>query len=334
MDMRSIHTKLTFMKRVNLNAVDLNLFKVLNALHEERSVTKAAKSLGLSQPAVSHALNRLRALLDDELFVRTPTEMRPTTRCQAIVQQVTLGMEKMVDALQEPDDFNPAKVSAVVKIIMSDLLAGLIPSLLMPTIVNKAPNVEFRILPSWGLVREITEMTIQEDLDSGAADLAFSWTYDVPKRFSFLKLGDVDYVCVGSSTNANFTEGLSEDYYRSAPHISTTTNYSGSTRLDREIAATGQKRNVRLRLPHYSASMHVASQTEMIATIPRLLAPVARDMYRLQVAELPIRSPVRSIVQVWHKTNDNHPVHKWARELTAECFANLQLAGHPRGDVA
>ncbi|MEQ8655816.1 MAG: LysR family transcriptional regulator [Hyphomicrobiales bacterium] len=314
------------MNRTNLNAVDLNLFKVLQALHEERSVTKAAKSLGLSQPAVSHALNRLRSLLADELFVRTPTEMRPTARCQSIVQQVALGMETLIDALREPVPFDPSEVSAVVKIIMSDLLTGLMPSVFMPIIVNKAPNIDFRILPAWGLVKGVTELTIHDDLDSGSADLAFSWNYEVPSRFSSKKLGDVDYVCVGSASNAGFTTPLSVDFYQTAPHISTTTYYSGVTRFEREIAATGHTRNVRLRLPHYSTSMHVASKTDMITSIPRILAPVAVEMYGLRVAELPIPSPVRSILQVWHKANDSHPVHAWARELTAECYVELDLA--------
>ncbi|MEM9999241.1 MAG: LysR family transcriptional regulator [Pseudomonadota bacterium] len=313
------------MSRKNLNAVDLNLFKVLHALHEERSVTKAAKSLGLSQPAVSHALNRLRALLGDELFIRTPSEMRPTARCEFIVQRVSYGIGTLVDALQEPADFEPSGVSAVIKLIMSDLLTGLVPSLLMPTVIKQAPNIEFRILPTWGLVREITQLTIQDDLESGAADLAVAWDYEVPKRFSSAKLCDFDYVVAVSPTNKTVGAALTEDTFQTAPHISTTTYHSGLTRLDRDFEAAGYERNVRLRLPHYSASLHVAAATDMITTIPRLLAPVARDMYGLRILELPVPSPTRSIAQIWHKTNENNALHKWARELTADCFKGLQL---------
>lgn len=315
---------LLYMNKKNLNAVDLNLFKVLNAMHETRSVTKAAEALGLSQPAVSHALNRLRSLFGDEMFIRTPSGMRPTERCLSVTQPISDSMQCLIDTLQDPEEFDPAEATATVRITMGDLLTGLLPAIFMPAIARTAPNIEFRILPARGMIQEVAENSIHRDLDAGLTDLAFFWNYDVPSRFSWAKLGELDYICVGSRFNKEFDREISVDYYQNAPQVSTTAIDRSPTRFDREIGESGHRRSIKLCVPHYSASMHVVSSTDMIASIPRILAPVAREKYGLKVAELPIPSPVRAIIQIWHKTRETDPLHKWARELVAGCYAELE----------
>ena len=311
------------MNKKNINSVDLNLFKVLNALIETRNVTAAANMLGLSQPAVSHALNRLRALFDDDLFIRTPKGMQPTERCLVVSNRVSDNIKELVEAVQPQGDFVPKEATSTVRIAMGDLLTGLLPVIFMPKAAQLAPLLDFRILPARGLIKEVAEQSIHGNLDRGEIDLAFFWDYDVPSRFSFQALGSIDYICVGSVENPDFSDVLSRQYYEETPHVSTTSIDAPTTRFDRELKANGSERNVKLRVPHYSAAMTVASQSRMIASIPRILATTARERYGLKIAEIPVRSPVRSIIMIWHKSRENEALHKWLREFVADSYREL-----------
>lgn len=314
------------MLKKNLNSVDLNLFKILNAMIEKRNVTLAAQSLGMSQPAVSHALNRLRSLFNDDLFVRTPQGMQPTERCLAISEKVSVSVAELVNVIQSDEDFDPAEANAIVRIAMSDLLTGLLPGMLVPKMRRIAPNIEFRFLPALGLAKEVAEQSLHSDLDSGRIDLAFFWDYDVPSRYSWHKLGEVDYVCAASKGNTQFEKEFDVAYYEAAPHVSTTTIDANRTRLDLQLADFGHSRNVKLRVPHFAAAMSVVSASEMITSIPRIIAPIARERYGLLLRELPFPSPVRHINLVWHKTRDGDPLHKWLRQAVADSYQELSDA--------
>lgn len=317
---------MTGLQKKNLNSVDLNLFKILNAMIEKRNVTLAAQSLGMSQPAVSHALNRLRSLFNDDLFVRTPQGMQPTERCLAVSEKVSVSVAELVNVIQSGEDFDPSEANAIVRIAMSDLLTGLLPGMLVPKMNRIAPNIEFRFLPALGLAKEVVEQSLHSDLDAGRIDLAFFWDYDVPSRYSWHKLGEVDYVCAASKENARFEKELDVAFYETAPHVSTTTIDSNRTRLDQQIVDMGHSRNVKLRVPHFAAAMSVVSASDMITSIPRIIAPIARARYGLVVRELPFQSPVRHINLVWHKTRDGDPLHKWLRQAVSESYRELSDA--------
>ncbi len=311
---------MTGLQKKNLNSVDLNLFKILNAMIEKRNVTLAAQSLGMSQPAVSHALNRLRSLFNDDLFVRTPQGMQPTERCLAVSEKVSVAVAELVNIIQPDEDFDPSEAHAIVRIAMSDLLTGLLPGMLVPKMSNIAPNIEFRFLPALGLAKEVVEQSLHSDLDAGRIDLAFFWDYDVPSRYSWHKLGEVDYVCVGSNGNKHFEHDLEIAYYEEAPHVSTTTIDANRTRLDQQLAEIGHTRNVKLRVPHFAAAMSVVSASDMITSIPRVIAPIARERYGLVVRELPFPSPVRHLNLVWHKTRDGAPQHISLRQTVSDSY--------------
>lgn len=308
----------------SLNTIDLNLFKVLNAMIEHRNVTKASRALGLSQPAVSHALSRLRALFDDEMFVRTPEGMVPTPRCLDISDRVTINLREILEAVQPQDAFDPARATTVVRIAMSELLTGLLPNVILPKVLQVAPNIEFRILPARGLSRNVTGENSLSDLDDGKADLAFTWNYEIPGRFSLRPLGHMTYVCVGGASNSDFGQKLGLDYYCQTPHVSTSTVDAELTRFDRELAEVGVERNIRARVPHYSSALALVAETEMIASIPRILSDVAKRRYGLKVAEMPFASPQRTINMVWHKTRDKEPLHVWLRGVVAESYDEMQ----------
>ena len=292
---------------------------------EQRNVTKAAQSLCVSQPAVSHALARLRVLFDDEMFVRTPDGMMPTQRCVKISQLVTASLNELVDAIQPEEKFNPSESSSIVRIAMSDLLTGLLPSVVLPKVRSVAPNIEFRILPARGLTRQVSREEIFTSLDGGAIDLAFTWNYEIPGRFSWSVLGDIDYVCVGSRFNDGFEGSINRRYYEAVPQVSTSVSDVDLTRFDRELAEVGVSRNIKARVPHYSGALALVAETDMIASIPRILTDVARRRYGLKVSELPFISPNRSINMVWHKTRDSEPFHVWLRDFVAGCYRELEI---------
>lgn len=308
------------MQKKNVHTVDLNLFKTLSAMIQNRNGTLAAEQLGVSPSAVSHGLNKLRSLFDDELFIRTPSGMQPTERCMAISETVTLSVTGLVSLLEKDQMFDPSNANAVVNIAMSDLLSGMLPGALVRNVNRAAPKVSLRIKPAPGLAKQTVEAALIPALDAGELDFAFFWNYDIPARFSWRKIDEVYGVVVGSKTNVAFVNSFGADFYRTAPHVSTTTTGLDKAYFDLELAEVGGSRNVELRVPHFTSALNVVATTDMITTIPHILAPVARERFGLVVRDLPFDLRPRHLNLVWHKTRDADPLHSWMRQMVVESY--------------
>lgn len=308
------------MQKKNVHTVDLNLFKTLSAMIQNRNGILAAEQLGVSPSAVSHGLNKLRSLFDDELFIRTPSGMQPTERCMAIAETVTLSVTGLVSLLEKDQMFDPSNASAVVNIAMSDLLSGMLPGALVRNVNRAAPNISLRIKPAPGMAKQSVEPVIYPSLDAGEVDFAFFWNYDIPARYSWRKIDEIRGVVVGSKTNVAFVNSFSADFYETAPQVSTTTTGLDSAYYDRALAEAGGRRNVELRVPHFVSALNVVATTDMITTIPHILAPVARERYGLVVRDLPLELPARHLNLVWLRTRDADPLHSWMRQLVVESY--------------
>ncbi|MGH7029090.1 MAG: LysR family transcriptional regulator, partial [Stellaceae bacterium] len=163
------------MNNLHFNAVDLNLLRVFDALIEERSVTRAGERLGLTQSAISHALNRLRYVLEDELFVRGPEGMRPTVRAAEIAPRLRQGLLHLQLALT-PGEFVPQETSRRFTIICGEYVGAVLVPGLLARLREAAPHAEFRIRPS--------NMGVAEALLAGRADLAIGSFRRIPEWFA------------------------------------------------------------------------------------------------------------------------------------------------------
>lgn len=240
--------KIYITHKPNINAIDLNLLKVFSALASERSATKAAKSVGLSQSAVRHALRRLREMMDDELFIRAADGMQPTERCRVPAPAVNASLKLLQDALTVKNDDDPAKLRATFRLGMNDLFS----TLLVP--------------------------------------------------------------------------GLSMEQFTALGHIMFTTRDSEYGRIDDALSKMGIRRRIELRVPRYSAALSATAQTDLVYTMPRVLASHAKQAFGLEMSELPFEAPVRKIFQVWHKTRTKEFGHKWSRSVVADMAGRAGIA--------
>jgi DNA-binding transcriptional LysR family regulator len=323
------------MNDIHFNSLDLNLLRVFDALIEERSVTRAGERLGLSQSAISHALNRLRYVLDDELFVRMPAGMQPTPRASEISPRLREGLLQLQLALA-PAEFHPARTDRRFTIACSEYVG----TVLMPSFVAKvralAPSAEVRIRPS--------NMGVAEPLLAGRVDLAISSFRRVPEPFVYEPLFQETRVWVLSADHPAACDELSLERLASLSHliISATgedehavNGYVSDHGLERlvtrsevgllqgALAAHGLRRVIGLTTPHFMAALAMVSQSDMAAPLPRRLAAAFADRYRLKLFEPPYTSPPFEIMALWHRDHGNEPAIAWLRKELREVAAGL-----------
>jgi DNA-binding transcriptional LysR family regulator len=174
---------------MNWRRLDLNLLVVFDAVMQERSATRAAEKLNMSQPAVSHALGRLRAALRDELFVRTPDGMVPTTQAERLAPSVRQALADLGAAIEGARPFEPQEVEQTFTVAVNNHAALVIAPLLAATIAREAPSVTLDL-------RASGTIDIAEHLDRGELDLALGSLSSPGERFSDLRLFDDRFACV------------------------------------------------------------------------------------------------------------------------------------------
>src|SRR5690242_6245990 len=314
------------MNDLHFHTLDLNLLRVFDALIEEHSVTRAGERLGLSQSAISHALNRLRYVLNDELFVRMPDGMRPTLRASEIAPRLREGLLQLQLALA-PAEFDPAHTERRFTIACTEY-AG---TVLMPPLITRvralAPHAELRIRPS--------NMGVAEPLIAGRVDLAIGSFRRVPEPLVYDALYQENRVWVLSCTHPAAAAGeLTLERLAALSHliISATgedehavNGYVMDHGLERlvtrseigllqgALAAHGLRRVIGLTTPHFMAALAVVSQSDMAAPLPRRLAAAFAEQYRLKLFDPPYPSPPFDIMALWHRDHGNEPAVAWLR---------------------
>ncbi len=306
---------------MNLRSLDLNLLVVFDALMRMRNVTHAAKEIGLSQPAFSNALARLRTRLNDELFVRTPGGMRPTAWALELSGPVSLALGEIGKAL-DGAAFDSTTSHRAFTIATEDYgMMVFIPPLL-ERIRKEAPNLVIHIITA--------SIKYGEFLETQKADLALiSWP-NPPGRFISEPLLDEDWVCVMRPGHQLANAPITIDRYTNAQHllVSRRRDAHGSTRgwVDDILAEQGRKRHVALTMSTFSASPLVLETTDLIMTCPRRMGTVFTDRLGLVMAECPIAPPsnYQSVDMVWHARSGNHPAQTWLRNLLREVAADTK----------
>ena len=319
------------MNQPHLNSLDLNLLRVFEALLEERSVTRAAQKLGLTQSAVSHALNRLRYALGDELFVRAPDGMRATPHAAEIAPGVLRGFRQLQAAL-EPADFDP-KTSKRRFTIDAGTYAS---AVMLPEVVARlraeAPGVELRIRNAGP--------TLVETLDAGRTDVAIGGFTRVPDRFAKAALFEERLVWVMRAGHPAADQPLTMDVLCALPHIIIALTedaqvVDGSVvdnglerrviwddgSVQREMAAQGKQRIVALTVPDSPSALSIVSRTDMVAFVPRRLA-LAFQPFGLKLQDPPYPALSGEISLVWRKDQDSAAL-TWLRSLLISTAAAL-----------
>jgi DNA-binding transcriptional LysR family regulator len=306
--------------RVNIAAIDLNLLVAFDALMTERNVTRAAAKVGLSQPALSNALARLRHHFGDRLFVRGRNAMIPTPRALELGPGIQLALSQLGAALGHTE-FRPSQSSARFAIgATEDIEVALIPAL-MRRLHADAPLVSIACSRLQGIFR-----VPETDLQSGALDAAigaFSSTAPLEPGVSAEKLYDARYVCLIRSGHPAARQPLTLRNFCAHRHVTTFYPGVGPGMIDRLLAERGLKRRVALSVPHFLSVPFVVARTDLVATVPDVVARALARRLGLRVLKCPVPLPQLSVSLVWHlRTHDAAP-HAWLRRVIVDAAQTL-----------
>ena len=291
----------------NWGTVDLNLLIVFDAVMQERNLTRAGKRLGLSQPAASHALARLRQMLHDDLFIRTPDGMRPTPRAEQMAQPVREALRELRITL-EPEAFEPASSTREFSLAVNNYAARAIVPALARIVGNLAPRVSLDINP-------IGMRDVFDHLDAGGMDLALTTLVDGGERFKCVRVMDDDFVALldGSHPAA---EGavIPAERLADIPHIAITSTGDDTSFIDDALEQRGLARTIATRVPFLSVVLMLVG-SDRLAVVPRRVAEDLARICPLVARELPFPSPRIVLSMIWHRRLDNHAAHRWLRDM-------------------
>lgn len=307
----------------NSTTFDLNLLRVFDALVREGSVTAAANRLGLSQPAVSNALNRLRGLLGDPLFVRTRHGMEPTPFALRLHSPLQEGLAHIRAGLSQVMTFEPATSDRTFAILMNDVGAASFLPAIVQGLLREAPHVDLQI-------RELDHAAYEDALDSGTADLAVgrvmlsdAFRSELLQKSFYVALLRPDHPAL---TMKDGHPAISLEDYTAADQVIVSPRGATSNPVERAMLAMRLHCRVVLNLPHATSLYNIIPGTDLIATVPdRCEEFLCRDGRLISVA-LPLRIEPNMIYQWWHKRHDHDAGHRWLREFVSNAIGEDQKA--------
>lgn len=293
-----------------MQALELRLLQVFEEIYRTRSVTRAAESLGIGQPAVSIGLARLREHYADPLFVRIGNSMEPTPLAQELEQAVRQALHALERVHGHRSVFDPATSTRRFCISMTDISQLVLLPKLWPQLRKTAPGVQIDIVP---LAEDTARM-----LESGEADLALGFMPQLEAGFYQQALFRQRYVCVASTDHPRIRDSLSLAQFEAEDHAAVSQSGTGHLLLDREIARQGISRNIALSVPNYLGIAFVIEQTDMLVTIPERLAQVLEGRGRFRAYALPFEVPPYTVKQHWHERYHHDPGNRWLRQSISD----------------
>jgi DNA-binding transcriptional LysR family regulator len=322
------------MSELHFNSLDLNLLRIFDALLDERSVTRAGARLGMTQSAVSHALNRLRHALDDELFVRTSDGMRPTARAVEIGPSVRLALTNLQTALT-PAVFEARTAHRRFTLVAGPYTSAVVLPQVAARLREQAPFVQLRI--------NAPDMRLIENLDAGEIDAALMPNKSFPKRFAYDKLFEETVVWVVRAGHPAAKGKVSLEALCDIPHImvatqklaidrpavdqsaSVTAQLTDDADFESMLAERGLTRTVAMIVPDTFAALTIVARSDMAALVPRRLAELSVEAGRASLLDTPYVSPVGDVGLLHRRDRLKGPAQAWFVKLVSETARELKV---------
>ena len=296
------------MNKIHLANIDLNLLTVFDAVMLERNTTRAALRVGLTQPAVSHALGRLRVLFGDALFVRSPHGMVPTPLAEEMAPRVRHMLEQIEGLLAREKGFTPRVSSRRFVVGLSDYAALVLLPPVMGALAAEAPAVSL-------VVKNTAHGTGLAMLDDGNVQLAAGNFPMPPAHMREELLYRERFVCAMRKGHPVLSGKLTLKRYLGCEHLQVSTAGTPYGCVDAALAGGTAGRLVKVTVAHFLAAPLLLEETDLIATEPeRLFAPFIGRL-RLALAKPPFAVPDFSVTQLWHSRYDDDPGHVWLRSV-------------------
>lgn len=293
--------------------VDLNLWRVFHQLVQDRQVSRAAVALGVTQPAVSNALARLRRALGDELFTRTPQGMLPTPRALALAEPVAQALALLGEAARPAARFLPAEADRGFCLAMTDIGEIVFLPALLAALAEEAPGVRL------STVRQAAA-TLQDDMAAGRVDLAIGLLPQLGAGFYQRRLFGQRYVCLFRQGHPLAGRRLTRSAFERAGHVEVVSAGTGHGQVAEGLRRQGIARQVRLTVPHFVAVGHILQHSDLLATVPERLAQQLAGPFGLAWAAHPARLPAFTVNLFWHARVHRDAANQWLRGRVAGLF--------------
>ncbi|MGV0959240.1 MAG: LysR family transcriptional regulator [Limnohabitans sp.] len=301
---------------MELARLDLNLLLVFHHLLREKRVSAVAAVLGMSQPAVSSALGRLRASLGDALFLRTQHGMAPTPYALQLAEPVATALDGLQQALHVRASFDPATSERRFTLAMTDVGEMYFLPVLMDALAQAAPGVTLHVVA-------VTSASLGADMASGRTDLALGLLPQLQAGFFQQALFRQPYVCLMRKGHPlATTDELTLPDFAAASHVRVIAAGTGHGRVDEALERQGLQRRIRLTVPHYVALGDVLGHSDLIATVPERFAQRVTRPFALTTRALPLAVDGSVIHQFWHARLHKDPGHQWLRGQVAQLFGD------------
>lgn len=302
-------------KKTDIADLDLKLLVAFEAVLTQRSVTSAADRIGLSQPAMSTCLGKLRKVLNDPLFVRTSRGMEPTPFATELAEPIRHALHLIRQTLNRDKHFDAATSTRTFRIIMTDIGERVFLPALLQRLSEVAPGVNLHTV-------QLPMKEMREALESGEMDLAVGFIPDLAAGYYQQRLYNRSYVCVARSDHPAIGRTLSLKQYLAASHAIVSAPGTGHDVVERVLSEKGYTRRVALHVTHFLAIPLIVANTDLVVTIPTMLAESYLPTSNIKLLTPPLKMPVYAIKQYWHERFQEDPANRWLRELFSQLFTD------------
>ena len=299
---------------MDLQRIDLNLLVAFEALMAERSVSVAAARIGISQPAMSGALARLRDLFNDVLFVRSGRSMLPTVRATQLDSQIAQALAQIRAALDPPSSFDPLTSRRVFNVSGGDYATGVILPVLAARLAMAAPSVDLRF-------RFVEKDATIDLLDSNTLDLALGVYPNPPKRLCLQPLLEEHFVCLARKGHPGLQGGMTLEAFAALPHLLVTERGDAYGAVDEALAKLGLERHVRLTVPHVLVVPAVLPRSDLIASVGARAARLFADTAPIDIYEMPLPIASWRLSMLWSRQKAGDLGLAWLRDVVASIGA-------------
>jgi DNA-binding transcriptional LysR family regulator len=290
---------------------DLNLLPVFLTLMDERNVTRAAERLGMTQPALSNALNRLRETLRDPLFIRERYGMKPTQMAEELAPVVRAALSSLDEAIGGQQEFDPAVATRQFTLAPNSYVEFVLMPVIVARLRELAPGISLRLTP-------FGNDLIETGAVSGATEMVLGRIVDPPDNMVVQHLMDDGLACVVRKDHPEIGDSLSQEQYERMRHVNVLPPGRMRVGLFQALQQKGLKRDVAVSVTHFLAVPEMVAVSDYCATLPRLICQrLARDV-RLKVLPAPVDLGTFPVELAWHVRYRSDPAHRWLRSLIVD----------------
>ena len=299
---------------MHISKIDLNLFIVFEAIYAEGGITRASQKMNLTQPAISHALNRLRQMFGDPLFERQGHVMTPTPLARSIIDPVRRSLRGFELTLNGAGRFDAASSERNFSLGLRDVLEASVLPPLMASVARQAPSATLNTL-------QVSRRELESELAAGTLDAAIDILLPLSNDIQRKQLAGDKTVVLVRRGHPLVKRKLDLDTYLKLEHIQTSSRRRGPGLEDIELSRLGLQRRIRLRCQHYFAACRVVAETDLALTMPEGLARIVNQQFDNKLLPFPLEIPPLDIYLYWHAAVDNDPANLWLRQQIVDAFS-------------